>query len=107
MVIAGGANISPAAPVARTYQPQTFAPAPAAKEKEETADLSRRFDSVTISENGTGSLENDLKSRLTQEARTVTSTERIASLRDQIRSGEYRPDPMAIARKMLLLGEAM
>ena len=107
MMIPGGANINPAAAVARTYQPQSFPPAQSAAREEPREDLARRFDSVTISGSGAGNMGMELTSRLTQEVRTATSTDRIASLREQILSGEYRPDPMEIARRMLLMGGAV
>ncbi len=46
-----------------------------------------------------------LVSRLSQEVRTATTTGDIAALRQQVASGEYTPDPMAIAARILFLGE--
>ena len=100
MMIPGGANVSSTAGLARKY-PQGRGSA--SVQKEETP--ARRFDSVMISENGSGTAMLDLKSRLSYEVRTATSTDRVSSLREQIRNGTYRPDPMEIARKMLLMGE--
>lgn len=65
----------------------------------------RRFDSVTISQDGPSVFEMELRSRLTQEVRTATSSGMVSELRRQVQSGNYQPDPMAIARKMYLLGE--
>lgn len=47
-----------------------------------------------------------LVSRVSQEVRTATTTGDIAALRQQVASGEYTPDPMAIAARILLLGRA-
>ena len=47
----------------------------------------------------------DLVSRLSQEVRTSTTTGDIAKLRQQVSSGQYTPDPMSIAARMLFLGE--
>ena len=107
MMIPGGASLTQAAGAARAYQPQqtqasAAAPIPAAKE-----DMARRFDSVTISENWDENPEMAMKSRLSQEVRTATSTDRVAALREQVRGGTYRSDPVQIARKMLLMGEAV
>ena len=101
MMIPGGAKINPAAPVARSYPAPSHAAVQAQKD-----DFARRFDSVKISEGGV-SMEKELTGKLSQEVRTATSTDMIAALREQIRSGTYQPDAMEIAKKMLLLGEAV
>ena len=44
-------------------------------------------------------------SRLAQEVRTATTTGDIQELRQSVSSGEYSPDPMAIAGKILFLTE--
>ena len=46
-----------------------------------------------------------LDSRHSQEVRTSTTTGDIAALRQQVASGTYTPDPMAIAARILFLGE--
>ena len=104
MMIPGGANVSPAAGLSRTY-PQGQSWGLASAQKEET--LTRRFDSVMISEIGGEKAALELKSRLSYEVRTATSTDMVSSLREQIQNGTYRPDPMEIARKMLLMGESV
>ena len=104
MMIPGGANVSPATGRPRTYsQGQGWGFIPA--QKEETP--IRRFDSVMISELGGDKTALDLKSRLSQEVRTATSTDMVSALREQIRNGTYQPDPREIARKMLLMGESV
>lgn len=101
MQISSSGNIMPS-DVARTYAAQTYSAAPVQKEE-----LARRFDSVTISgENGKSSFEMELRSKLAQEVRTATSSGKLSALREEVQSGAYWPDPMAIARKMLLFGEA-
>ena len=104
MKITTGGGISVSSEVARPYASQTSNVSPAQK-----GEFSRRFDSVTISGEGSGrgSFALELKSRLTQEVRVASSSgSAAASIRDEIQSGAYQPDPAAIARKMLLLGEA-
>ena len=90
--------------VARPYASQANSVSPAQK-----GDLSRRFDSVTISGDGNGrsSFALELKSRLSREVRVASPSGSVAaSLRNEVQNGTYQPDPAAIARKMLLLGEA-
>ena len=104
MKISTGRGISVSPEVARPYASQAYNISPAQK-----GEFSRRFDSVTISGEGNGrsSFALELKSRLSQEVRVASSHGSTAAmLRDEIQSGAYQPDPAAIARKMLLLGEA-
>lgn len=51
------------------------------------------------------SFQMELVSRLSQEVRTVNTTGDILDLRREVSDGEYTPDPMAIAGRMLLLAE--
>ena len=44
-------------------------------------------------------------SRISNEVRTSTTTGRIQELRQAVSSGEYRPDPVEIAKRMMLLVE--
>lgn len=87
----------------RVYMPQGGRPAEAAQKE----DLGRRFDRVDIENNSGRSFELDLRGRLSREVRTATSSGMIADLREQVRSGAYAPDPAQIARKMLLMEEAV
>ena len=66
---------------------------------------SSNYDSVTLSASGQDSSFLDLVSQLSREVRTATTTGDIAALRQQVASGEYTPDPMAIAARILFLGE--
>ena len=105
MKISTGRGMSVSPEVARPYASQAYNISPAQK-----GDISRRFDSVTISGDGSGrsSFALELKSRLSREVRVASSSgSAAASLRDEIQSGTYQPDPAAIARKMLLLVEAV
>ena len=98
MLIPGGAKITGTSGLTRTYPAQTHSIAPAQK-----GDFARRFDSVTISgDNGVGSFAMELKSRVTQEVRTATSSETVAAIREQVQNGTYQIDAREIARKMLL-----
>lgn len=64
------------------------------------------YDSVTLSKPSQNNrFHMDLVSRLSQEVRTSTTTGDIAKLRQQVASGQYTPDPMSIAARMLFLGE--
>lgn len=68
------------------------------------AENERNYDQVSIeSEN---SFRKQLQSRLSQEIRTATTTGTVASLREQVQSGEYQVDTAAIARRLLFVWEA-
>lgn len=65
-----------------------------------------KYDSVTLSASSQDSrFHMGMVSRVSQEVRTATTTGDIAALRQQVASGEYTPDPMAIAARILFLGE--
>lgn len=60
------------------------------------------YDSVVLSATREDSrFHMDLVSRLSQEVRTATTTGDIQALRQQVASGQYTPDPMAIAARMM------
>lgn len=65
------------------------------------------YDSVTLSSAPTreSRFHMDLVGRMSQSVRTATTTGDIQSLRQQVASGQYTPDPMAIAARILFLGE--
>ncbi len=71
------------------------------------AQFNRQYDSVTLSSptSGEKKFHAELLSRLSQEARTATTTGDIQALRRQVAAGEYHPDPAAIAARMLFLRE--
>jgi len=98
-----GANISSAEMAARVYQSQASAV------KTQRGGISRRFDSVMLStaEGTRSTYEMDLRGKLSQEVRTATSSGQVAALREQVRSGTYQVDARELAKKMLLLGEAV
>lgn len=83
----------------RTCQPRQYGPVPPSK-----SDLARRFDSISIG-SGRGSIELELRGKLSQEVRTATSSGLVSALREQIASGAYEPDAGAIAQRILLMGE--
>ena len=95
--------ISPLTP-AKVYEPKT-------ERKTRAKSISGgntydSYDSVTLSVPSQDSrFHMELVSRMSQEVRTATTTGDIAALKAQVASGEYRPDPMAIAARMLFLGE--
>ena len=47
----------------------------------------------------------DLVSRLSHEVRTSTTTGKIQELRQAVSTGEYKPDPAEIAKRLMLLTE--
>ncbi|MBO4914600.1 MAG: flagellar biosynthesis anti-sigma factor FlgM [Oscillospiraceae bacterium] len=97
-----GANVSAAETAARVYQNQ------ASMAKTQRNDLNRRFDSVTLSGGSArGSFEMALRGKLSQEVRTATSSGQVAALREQVQNGTYQVDAREIAKKMLLLEEAV
>ncbi len=54
---------------------------------------------------GRSGFQMELVSRLSREARTANTTGDIQELRRKVSAGEYIPDPMAIAGRMLFLAE--
>ena len=96
----GYGAISPIAP-AKVYRTKT--------ERESRAQIvsgNNNYDSVTLSTPSQDSrFHMGLVSRLSQEVRTATTTGNIAALRQQVASGQYTPDPMSIAARILFLGE--
>lgn len=54
---------------------------------------------------GKNTFQMDTVSRLSQEVRTATTTGDIQALRQEVSAGEYVPDPMAIAGRILFLVE--
>jgi len=65
------------------------------------------YDSVTLSSPSAGvsRFHMDLVGRLSQEVRTANTTGDIHALRQQVAAGQYTPDPMAIAARILFLQE--
>ena len=98
-----GANIS-ATEAARVYQAQAGGAA-----KLQRGGASRRFDSITLSNSDAAhsSFEMELRGKLSREVRTATSSGQIAALREQVQNGTYQVDAHEIAKKMLLMGEAV
>lgn len=66
-----------------------------------------KFDSVTLSASGQDNRFMGLVSKLSQEVRTATTTGDVATLRQQVADHAYTPDPMAIAARILRLGEGV
>ena len=76
------------------------------KDRVKAGSGTNKYDSVTISKPSQDSrFHMGMVSRLSQEVRTATTTGDIAALRQQVASGQYIPDPMSIAARMLFLGE--
>lgn len=74
--------------------------------KQET--LSGKFDHVDISHVPSDGQDffRAVVARVAQEVRTVTTTGDIQAMKQQVRSGEYQPNPRELAAKMLLEGSA-
>lgn len=72
-----------------------------------SGEKTNQYDSVSFSAPASGEdkFRMALVGRLTQEVRADHTTGDIAALRSQVAEGRYTPDPVSIARRMLLLGE--
>ena len=99
MTVLTSSGISPIGP-AKVYRTKA-----GQKERAKVSFGSNQYDSVTISAPGQDSRFLNLVGKLSQEVRAATTTGDIAALRQQVASGEYTPDPMAIAARILFLGE--
>ena len=102
MTISGALTtaITKPAELQRTYQPTQTASAQTQKPA-----LSRRFDSVTISGENSRTFAMEARRTLANEIRAAASSVSVSAVRDDVRTGAYRPDSMEIARNMLLFGE--
>lgn len=103
MKIPGGNTILPYSNVVQKYK---TASAPVKTTIKSAA--AKRFDQVTISgaDSGQNHFAMQLKSKISQDVQTATTTGALAALRQEIEAGTYEPDPSAIAKKMLFFGEA-
>ncbi len=100
-MITGGNKIFGVSGAVPVYTPRHAATVnEAAKERGAVS----RFDSIMLSERQ-GNYAMQLTGKLTQEVRSSVTPGKLSSLREQIASGQYQPDPMSIARRMLLLPE--
>lgn len=100
MLTSSSRPVSPVAP-AKTYYsaPRRGAAAQSA--------VGHKYDSASFSHVPEESaFQMQLVGRMAQDVRTATTTGDIQALRQQVSSGAYTPDPMAIAGRMLLLTEA-
>ncbi len=97
----GYGAISPIGP-AKVYRTKTERGA-----KAQVLPGNNKYDSVTLSAPSQDSRFLDLVSQLSREVRTATTTGDIAALRQQVSDHTYAPDPMAIARRILFLGEGL
>ena len=106
MKISAAGQLAAAEAARSAYQPPALSGT--AAQAAQKSDYLRRFDSVTLTNSGAHTnFELELRSKLSQEVRTATSSGAVSKLRDEVRSGAYRPDTMMTARKMLLWGEAV
>lgn len=63
------------------------------------------FDQITLSVPADRNAFRQMVSNLAYQVRTHNTTGKIQELRRQVSAGEYRPDAMETAARMLLLGE--
>lgn len=93
---------------------ESFAAAPVASPGGVRASGTRRartaaegsFDQITLSGGqAAGPAFRDLAASLSQQVRTFNTTGKIQDLRQQVSSGEYRPDARETAARMLLMTE--
>lgn len=63
------------------------------------------FDQITLSAAADRNAFRQMVSDLAYQVRTHNTTGKIQQLRRQVSAGEYRPDAMETAARMLLLGE--
>ncbi len=96
-------NINPLGPAGSVRVNKPRAAGTAAVRQSQPAE---KFDKVTLSAHeGEDPIKMELQSKLSQEVRTATTTGALASLRQEVQSGQYQVDARSIAKKMLLLGE--
>ena len=71
------------------------------------AQEAKKFDQITLSASGRedSSAFRDIAASLSQQVRTFNTTGKIQDLRQQVASGQYRPDAHETAARMLLLSE--
>lgn len=100
-MITGGNKISGVSGPVKLYSPRTKG----SKSAQVQDTTKARFDSVTLSGGPRTSFAAQLTGRLSQEVRVNATPSRITSLKEQVAAGEYQPDPVSIARRMLLLPE--
>lgn len=96
-------NINPIGPAGsmRVSKPRTYGTSAS-----KPGHAAEKFDQVTLSAHeGEDPIKMELQSRLSQEVRTATTTGTLASLRQEVQSGQYQVDARSIAKKLLLLGE--
>lgn len=99
-MLTGGNTISG---ISNSVQIYSTRRASSVAQAQERGGASARFDSITLS--GTTSFASSLIGRISQEVRASVTPGRLSALSEQIASGEYKPDAMSIARRMLLLPE--
>lgn len=94
-------------PVSSVVRSKTYYSTPRRGASAQSA-AGHKYDSATFSHlpEGKSAFQMQMVSRLSQEVRTATTTGDIQALRQSVSSGEYTPDPMAIAGRMLFLAEA-
>lgn len=93
-------------PIASVSRPKTYY-TPQKRGTAARTTVEPNYDSAAFSPRpaGKSGFQMELVSRLSHEVRTATTTGDIQELRRAVSAGEYAPDPMAIAGRMMLLTE--
>ena len=67
--------------------------------------MNKNYDSVNFSSAlaGEDAMQKNMVSRISQEIRTATTTGDIQALKQEVAAGEYVPNPMEIADKILFM----
>lgn len=97
-------KILPGAGIPSGYNPTSTHDTRSVDSVSSRQDVGRRFDQVTITakKTDTASFRTALETKLSQEAQAATSGNTLSELHRQVQTGEYKPDPVAIARRMLM-----
>ena len=97
-------KILPGAGIPPTYNPTSVHENRPADSVSPRQDAGRRFDQVSFTprQGDSAAFQTELKTKLSREIQSATSTQHISTLRRQVQSGEYKPDPVAIARRILM-----
>lgn len=99
-MITGGNKVSAVTSPIQYYSTRAKAARP-----EQARSEAARYDSITLSEGRPSGFAARLTGRLTQEVRASATSGRLTALSEQVASGQYKPDAMSIAKRMLLLAE--
>lgn len=96
-------KILPGAGIPSGYNPTSIHDTRFVNSVSSRQDVGRRFDQVSITKRSDAvSFRTELETKLSQEVQAATSANTLSELHRQVQTGEYKPDPVAIARRMLM-----